>query len=290
MATRNYKMKKTCLRGALLGSLAAAVFSFPAASDPARTGSTLDIGYTIAFWNIPIGHTDYEGTLGANSYSAKAHFETGGVVGVFWKSVVDATVNGGIGAHSISPAVYDSNSQNHNRPLQQVKVTFQKDDPTTFADPPYDTEKYPISEAQKKGTVDPMSALTSIFTGTNSDEKHPCGNGVQVFDGRRRYDVRFTYVKDEVVKLGNGLFNGTAHLCEIHYDAIAGYPQSDAMAWQTAPKMFADVVDVPAADASNGRYVVAVKIWSVRSLGTMTVTLDSIKVDGAAAIGMIARN
>ena len=289
MAIRNYKMKKTCLR-ALLGSLALATLSIPAGSDPAHTGGTLEVSYNIAFWNIPIGHTVYEGALGANTYSAKAHIETGGVVGVFWKSVVDATVNGDIGPHSISPATYDSHSQNHNRPAQQVKVSFQNDDPTTFADPPYDTAKYPVSEAQKKGAVDPMSAITSIFSGANADDEHPCGNGAQVFDGRRRYDVRLTYVKDEVVKLGNGLFTGTAHLCELHYDAIAGYPQRDAMAWQTSPSMFADVIAVPAPDAPSGRYIIPIKLWSVRSLGTMTVTLDSIRVDGATALAMTARN
>ena len=283
-------MNRMCLLKALIGLLASAALSLPAESDPARTGSTLDISYTIAFWNIPIGHTDYEGALGANTYSAKAHFETGGVVGVFWKSVVDATVNGSIGAGSISPAMYDSHSQNHNRPPQQVKITFQNGEPTTVADPPYDMKKYPISEIQKTGTVDPMSALTSIFSSSKLDAKHPCGEGAQVFDGRRRYDVRLTYVKDEAVKLNNGLSNGTAHLCEIHYDAIAGYPQRDALAWQTSPKMFADFVDVPAVDAPNGRYVIALKLWSVRSLGTMTVTLDSIKVDGEAASGTFAKN
>jgi hypothetical protein len=282
-------MKKACLPGALLGSMAAVV-TYPAVAAPAHTSSAFHVSYNIAFWNIPIGHTDYDGALGANTYSAKAHFETGGVVGIFWKSFVDATVNGSIGPHSISPATYDSHSQNHNRPLQQVKVTFQNDDPITFADPPYDTKKYPVSEAQKKGTVDPMSAITSIFSGTNADDEHPCGNGAQVFDGRRRYNVRLTYVKDEVVELGDGLFNGTAHLCELHYEAIAGYPQSDAMAWQTSPKMFADFIAVSAPDAPGGRYVVPIKLWSVRSLGTMTVTLDSIKIDGVTALAMTARN
>jgi hypothetical protein len=283
-------MKMTCLRGALFGPMAAAMFSCPAEAESAHTGSTLEVSYHIAFWNIPIGHTDYEGTLGASTYSARAHFETGGVVGVFWKSVVDATVSGDIGPHSISPATYDSHSQNHNRPPQQVKVTFQNDDPTTFADPPYDTEKYPVSEAQKKGAVDPMSAITSIFSGANADDEHPCGNGAQVFDGRRRFDVRLTYVKDEVVQLGNGLFNGTAHLCALHYEAIAGYPQRDAMAWQASPSMFADVIAVPAPDTPGGRYIIPIKLWSVRSLGTMTVTLDSIRVDGAAALAKTARN
>jgi len=283
-------MKKTCLCGALLGCLASTAFSLPAESESVRTGSTLDIGYAISFWSLPIGHADYEGTLGVNAYSAKGHFETGGVIGVFWKSVVDATVDGSIGMASISPAVYDSHSQNHNRPMQRVNVKFQNGDPATFADPPYDMKRYPVSEVQKKGTVDPMSALTSIFAGINAGGDRPCGADVHVFDGRRRYDLRLTYVKDESVKLDNGVFNGTARLCEIYYDAIAGYPQRDALAWQTSPKMFADVVDVPAADAPNGHYIVPIKLWSVRTLGTMTVTLDSVKADGVAPTGMIAKN
>jgi hypothetical protein len=92
------------------------------------------------------------------------------------------------------------------------------------------------------------------------------------------------------VKLSNGQFNGTGHLCELHYEAIAGYPQRDAMAWQTSPSMFADVISVPAPDAPSGRYIVPIKLWSVRSLGTMTVMLDSINVDGATALAMTTSN
>jgi hypothetical protein len=283
-------MQEVCSRRTLFIALATAALAIPVASDPARAGSTLDISYMVTFWSIPIGYTDYESTFTANSYTAKAHFETGGVIGLFWKSVIDTTVNGSIDAQSISPTIYDSYSQNHNRPLQRVKVTFENNNPTTFADPPYDTGKYPVSEAQKKGAVDPMSAITLILTGARADEKPPCGNGVQVFDGRRRFDVRFTYLKDEVVKLGRRLFNGNAHLCEMHYDAIAGYPQSNVMEWQTSPKMFADFVDVPALGAPSERYVVPVKLWSVRSLGTISVTLETIKIDGTTPLGMTARN
>ena len=204
--------------------------------------------------------------------------------------MIDATVNGGISAHSVSPAIYDSYSRNRSNPLQRVIVTFGNDIPTIFADPVYDTTKYPVSEAQKKDAVDPMSAATSIFTGAKADEKHPCGTSAQVFDGRRRYDLNLTYLKDEPVTLSNGLFNGSAHLCEIHYNAIAGYPQRLVSNRRAPPKIFADFVDIPAPGTPSGHFMVAVKLWSTLSLGTVTVTLDAIKVDGATPTRLPAKD
>jgi hypothetical protein len=283
-------MPKGRLRRILLTVLVSTTLVTPALSDPPPAGSTLQVGYAIAFWAVPFGHTDYDGTLAANSYSAKVHFETFGLVSMFWNSAIDATVNGDIGTHSISPAIYDSYSQDRDEPIERVKVTFENDNPTTFADPPYNMTKYPVNEEQKKGTVDPMSAITSILAGVKADAEHPCGTDVKVFDGRRRYDLTFAYLKDEPVKLSNGLFNGNAHLCQIYFNHIAGYKQKIVKQSQNLPKMFADFADIPAAGAPNGHYVVAVRLWSTQSLGTITVTLDTIKVDGMAPLGMSAKS
>jgi hypothetical protein len=208
------------------------------------------------------------------------------VIGLFWKSVVDATVKGSIDTQSVSPTTYESNSQNRDRPLQQVKISFQDGNPLVVANPPYDTKRYPVNDAQKRNAVDTLSALTSIFTGMKADDSHPCGTSEQVFDGRRRYDVSLTYVNDETVKLDDGVFNNVAHLCEIHYTAIAGYPPRDVMSWQTSPKMFADVVELGVPGSPSGRYIVPLKLWSTRTFGTMTITLNKISVDGAPPPGM----
>jgi hypothetical protein len=248
----------------------------PAMAADARP-ATLDVGYSIAFWAIPFGHTDYHAKFAADSYDAKSHFETSGVVSLFWNSTIDATANGGIAAHAIAPALYDSYSQDHNSKKQRVKVTFAGSDPTTFADPPYNMTKYPVSDEQKKDAVDPMSAITTIFAGIKADGKNPCGSGVQVFDGRRRYDVTFSYVKDEPVKLVNGVFAGTAHLCQIHYNQIAGYKQKIVKEGKALPALYGDFADVPAPGAPGGHYVIAVKLWTTLSWGTVTVTLSDLK-------------
>jgi hypothetical protein len=43
--------------------------------------------------------------------------------------------------------------------------------------------------------------------------------------------------------------------------------------------MFADFVDVAETGTPNGRYVVPVKVWAELSLGTVTATLDSLKLE-----------
>ena len=236
---------------------------------------TLDARYTLTFWGIVFGHIQYSDTLKGDQYAAQAHFETQGIVGFFWKSIIDATANGGITARGISPAVYDSYSRTRDRPLQRVKLTYAKDDPSVFFDPPVDLTRFPVTKEQRAGAMDPMSALISMLMGASP--KTPCGNGAQVFDGRRRYDVTFTYVKDE--KLSAGPYQGNGHLCELHFVPIAGYPQRLIMERRDPPKMFADFADVAETGIPNGRYVVPVKVWAELSLGTVTATLDSLQLE-----------
>ena len=274
----------TELRRILLAAAFAGLTAMPASA--ADTGDALGLGYSIAFWAIPFGHTHYDGRVSDNAYSAKMHFETSGVVSLFWKSKIDATVAGRIGEHSIAPTVYDSYSQDRDKPVQRVKVTFDGAMPETLAEPPYNTTKYPVTDEQKKNALDPMSAITAILSGVRVTDTNPCGTGVQVFDGRRRYDVGFSYVKDEHVKLANGLFDGNAHLCKIHYNQIAGYKQKIVKEGKSLPDMFVDFAEVPAPGTPNGHYVVAVKLWASMTLGTVTATMEDLKVDGTPPPGV----
>lgn len=268
-------MRQVCWRPLVL---AAGLFATPALA--ADTG-TLNVGYTIAFWAIPFGHTDYEAKFAGGAYDAKSHFETSGVVSFFWNSKIDANANGKIGEHSIAPALYDSYSTDHRSKLQRVKLTYDKDLPVVFAEPAYNATKYPVTDEQKKNTVDPMSAITTILSGVKADTKSPCGTAVQVFDGKRRYDVVFSYVKDEPLKLDNGLYNGNAHQCMVHYNEIAGYKQKIIAEGKNLPPMYADFIDV--SGGPSGHYVIAAKLWAATGWGTVTAELSDLKINGAPA-------
>lgn len=260
----------------------------PVCAQPAP--HTLAATYSLSFWGITFGHIGYSDTLAGNRYAAQAHFETQGMVGFFWKSVIDATAHGGANARGVTPAFYDSHSRNRDHPLQEVKLTYADGDPTVFFDPPIDPIRFPVPEDQQKDAVDPMSALISMLIGASATAKAPCGTGAEVFDGRRRYDVRFTYVRDEKLSSDQGLYAGSAHLCELHFVPIAGYPQRLIMERRDPPKMFADFIDVAETGTPNGRYVVPVKVWAELDLGTVRANLDTIAIDGKIPAIMTAKS
>ena len=72
-------MTEVRLRRVLFAALAALAFAAPAAAAP-QDGSPLGVGYTIAFWALPFGHTHYDGKVSSDAYSAKMHFETCAIV------------------------------------------------------------------------------------------------------------------------------------------------------------------------------------------------------------------
>lgn len=284
-------MSENPVRQLLAAALVAGVVSAPALAgstkvasvEPANKTGTLDIAYSLAFWGIPFGDTNYDGKFGNNSYQVSSHFKTGGIVSIFWQSKIDAMANGHFDSHGLEPSLYDSITERPSQPQSRVKVTFGNGAPVTFADPAYDTKKYPVTDAEKKEALDPMSAATLILSGMTADNSNPCGKTAPVFDGRRRYNIEFTYIKDEPVKLDNGLFNGTAHLCQIHYNQIAGFKQKIIAEGKKLPPMYGLFTEVPSASAPNGHYVIALKLWADTGWGTVTVRLTSLNVNGPTA-------
>jgi hypothetical protein len=266
-----------------------AALSIPAAAqgptrvaDLAPQGGTLSVAYSIAFWGIPFGQTNYDGHFTEAGYSARSHFQTSGIVSVFWNAIIDATATGRIASHQLVPNEYDSYYRRSEDKKERVKVTFAGGDPATFADPPYNATQYPVTEEQKREAVDPMSAVTLILSGVKADPANPCGTVAPVFDGRRRYDITFSYEKDEQVKLANGLYNGKAHLCQLHYRQIAGFKPKILKEGKAFPPMYADFADV-GSGGPNGHYVIALKLWSQLSWGTVSAELTQLHIGSDAS-------
>jgi hypothetical protein len=259
-------------------SIAGTALAVPAADvPPSPAPGTIGAAYSIAFWGVPFGATDYQGKFSDGNYAASSHFETSGIVSLFWQAAIDASAAGHIGAQSVQPAQYDSYYRRGSSKKERVQVTFENGAVKTFANPPYDTAKYPVSDAEKRDAVDPMSAITLVLTGLGADRTSPCGKVAPVFDGRRRYDIEFTYVKDEPVTLGGGVFSGNAHLCQLHYRQIAGFKPKILKEGAAFPPIFGDFGDIPAAGAPRGRYVVALKLWSHLDGGTVSAQLTRLR-------------
>src|SRR5205085_4810734 len=279
-AAMKMELSGTLFKQLAVAALSAALWAMSGASAaeplPPPAG-TVAIAYRLAFWGIPFGETNYGGKFSNGGYSASSHFNTSGIVSVFWQATIDASASGYIGDHALTPGEYDSFYRRGSSKKERVKVTFDSGSVTTFADPPYDTKKYPVTEAEKREALDPMSAVTLILSGVKADHANPCGTVAPVFDGRRRYNIEFTYIKDEPVALGK-LYGGTAHLCQVHYHQIAGFKPKILKEGAAFPPIYADFADIPAPGALHGHYVVALKLWSRLTWGTVSAELTVLRV------------
>lgn len=249
-----------------------------ASNEPA---SSLGVAYSIAFWGVPFGHTDFQMKFHDASYSTISHFETSGIVSMFWQAKIEASSNGQLEAHSLTPTVYDSLYQRGADKKEKVKVIFAGADPTVEADPPYDLNAYPVPEEQKKEGVDPLSAVTLVLAGLKSDAANPCGTVAPVYDGRRRYNIEFTYLKDEKPGTVASPWKGPVHLCQVRQHQLSGYKPRILKEGKNFPPIYAWFVDVPSASAPNGHYVIALRVWAATGWGTVSAELSGLHVNGA---------
>jgi hypothetical protein len=108
--------------------------------------------------------------------------------------------------------------------LQSVRITKKKGgglfrEGSTVAYDPRSLPAYaPLSEAQQKGIIDPLSALLLPKLGLSSSDHANCDRKLRLYDGRRRFDLVLVYEGVERSSVG-GL---EALLCKASYLPIAG--------------------------------------------------------------------
>lgn len=246
-----------------------------------HSDSRVDITYELRYWFIPFGHTNYQVTYDDSTYQATSHFNTSGLVSVFWQAQISAGVSGWLRRHKIVPFVYDSYARRSGGKFQQVKLFFQKaGPPILFASPPYNTKRYPVSAREQEAGIDPMSAISFILTGMSATPLQPCGRIVRVFDGRRRYDISFSFLHNDTASHYHLQGTNGVHVCAVQYRQIAGFKPNLLRGKNLWPPIYARVVDVMSPAAPLGRYVIPVKLWSNTDWGQVSAHLTSLRIDG----------
>jgi hypothetical protein len=245
----------------------------------AQPGAQVQIAWTLYAGGISFGKMDLDTTLRGPDYRSVSNFQTSGAVTAFWQAEIQATSSGKIGAKVLQPGLYDSFDINRTGKKQEVSLTFENGAPRLYADPVYSTTGFEVKPDDQKNTLDPMSAVTFIVSGVAADAGNPCSLTAPVFDGRRRYNIEMSKVKDTDIKMDNGLYAGKATLCQIKYRAIAGMrPGAILKTNESFPTVNAWVVSYTG--AGGHAFSVPVRIWTDTKYGQLSVVADSVKIDG----------
>jgi hypothetical protein len=253
---------------------------------PLQPASHLQMAMTLYAGGITMGTMDIDATLRGNDYHAVSNLRTSGVVNAFWQAEIQATSSGKVGAKMLAPGLYDSFDTGHAGKKQEVSLSYEGDNPPRlYADPAYSTTGFEVKPEDTKGTLDPLSAVTFIFSGVGVQGGDPCAVSAPVFDGRRRYNIELVKVKEVDIHMDNGLYQGKGVQCDVHYRQLSGFRPRVLKNNESFPLIHAWFASFPS--AVTGRpYTVPVRVWAETKYGVLAMLATTLKVDDASPKGV----
>ena len=256
----------------------AAIAGAAAPAPAAGPTSTVQLIWQVYLGGFNLGNVGIKSSFTGNSYSAVSKLKTAGVVNSFYEAVIDATSVGTVGTGVVQPKNYKSNTVNEKQ-SQRVDLTYTQAGIQLEADPAYNTNRFPVTDEQKRGTLDPLSGLVYSLSGVSMSAAKPCGDTVRVFDGRRRYDIELSPVGQENIKTDGG-YSGPAQKCTIVYKQLAGFKPNlnKGKAIPTINVWFAKM------DTTSGgpvkTFIVPVKIMTETPFGVALAHARKVTIDG----------
>jgi hypothetical protein len=197
---------------------------------PAVAQGTVDAHYTAYLSGLPIAKGTWTIDIADDHYNATAKGATWGLLRLFSSGDAVSASRGTLAGDKITGANYSSSVKTKAR-TDEVEIALNdgavKDSRVV---PPIDNnpERVPLTDAHKRGVVDPMTATLMRFSG-NGEMLAPaaCQRNLPVFDGRSRYNLQLAYKRMENVHAEKG-YAGPAVVCSIIYAPLGGYLPSRA--------------------------------------------------------------
>jgi hypothetical protein len=247
-----------------------------AASSGAHAQTRLDASYAISVARIPIGQIDWTLNLGGDRYTATAKGHASGVLRVLASGQGTLETHGDIKDGALAPTNFAATTKSENDNAD-IKMTLD-DGAVTQLDastPPASTDRVPLTDADRRGVVDPLSAMV-IGAGASGDvlSRDACQRTLPVFDGRRRFDLALSFKRMEKLKAEKG-YDGPAVVCSVAFKAIAGHRASSPLV-----KYLSDGRDIELwlAPVAGTRLLAPIRLSVASMLGNLVIAATSFAV------------
>jgi len=202
-----------------------------AAAAPAFAQGRLEARYVVTLAGIPIGKGNWAVDITDKHFSAAASGITTGLMRVLTKGEGTSASRGTLNSGHPTTAIYASTIRSRKH-IDAVRVTLDHGNVKDFrADPPPDhnSERVPVTEEQRHGVLDPMTASLLRVPGVgNLLVPEACQRTVAIFDGRLRYDLQLAFKRMDKVKAEKG-YAGPVVVCSVNFSPLGGYIPSRAV-------------------------------------------------------------
>ncbi|CCD90366.1 conserved exported hypothetical protein [Bradyrhizobium sp. ORS 375] len=240
----------------------------------AHAQARLDAQYEASLAGIPVGKGTWAIEIGDDQYGASAQGGTAGLLKSFSQGSGNGSVQGRVVNGALVAQSYQA-STTTGKKSEQIRINLQNGTVRDFAiepTPPVDADRIPVTEAHKRGVLDPMTASLVRVPG-NGELLSPesCRGAAPIFDGRMRYELKLDFKRMENVKAEKG-YRGPALVCAIYFTPVAGYIPDRPVIKYLAQARNMEVFFVPLAGT---RVLVPFKVVIPTSFGTAMLEATS---------------
>lgn len=234
--------RAVCRAGRKLVSLCASALVVVAASlapDVAAAQGKVEAQYEASLAGITIGRGTWTIDIADDQYSASAGGGSSGLMKTVAGGSGSGAAQGRIVAGAMSPLSYTATSISSQK-SETIRLALSGGGVKEVAiepEPPVDPERIPVTDAHRRGVLDPMTGSMLRAPGTG-DPVGPeaCRTSTAIFDGRMRYDLKFDYKRMETVRAEKG-YRGPVVVCAVYFTPIAGYiPSRTAIKYLAAQR------------------------------------------------------
>lgn len=205
--------------------LAACWLLVAAVTGTAHAQGRVEAQYEVTLAGIPIGKGSWVVDIGEDQYSAMAGGKTTGLISVLSNGDGHGGAQGRVVKGQLAPVSYAVSITSSKR-TELLKILLANGNVKEFTiepEPPPNPERIPVTEAHKRGVLDPMTGSLLRVPGTGDPvSPEACSSTTSIFDGRMRYDLKLEYRRMETVKVEKG-YQGPVVVCAITFVPIAGF-------------------------------------------------------------------
>ncbi|GEP04962.1 DUF3108 domain-containing protein [Methylobacterium oxalidis] len=193
----------------------------PRAPKAAPASVTVDYGVVLA--GLPIGTAHLSGAFEGQRYRVDVSATLTGLVGAITGGMGSARSSGVLSAGP-QPSTFSIATRTSNSGIA-VRMALARGNVTqSEVTPPLIDmgDRVPVTAANKRGVMDPASALLmpARATGELTDPEN-CNRTLPVFDGATRFNVVLSYAETRAVEKPG--YSGPVLVCNARYQAIAGH-------------------------------------------------------------------
>lgn len=242
-----------------------------AAAERGAAQGKFDASYTFAIAGIPIGKANWSGEISAGSYTASAAGRASGILAVLVSGVGKIAVRGVAADGRLQPSSFTSTMERDGeKHVLRMALDGGNVKELIIEGPPPESDRVPVSDAHRRGIVDPLSALMLPSAGNDAFAAENCQRMLPIFDGRRRFDLKLAFKRVDKVKADKG-YQGPALVCAMTFQPIAGHRASSPLLKYLLESRDKEVWFVPVAGT---RQLAPFRLLISNFLGNMVLHAD----------------